>query len=53
MTGPTVLGVAMAAGNLICASPPYLIPRHTHAHKYIYTHVVSLYIMQTIMTMHE
>lgn len=23
--GPTVLGEAMAAGNLICASPPYLI----------------------------
>ncbi len=25
ITGPTVLGDAMAAGNLICASPPYLI----------------------------
>jgi len=24
ITGPTVLGVAIAAGNLICASPPYL-----------------------------
>lgn len=25
ITGPTVLGDAKAAGNLICASPPYLI----------------------------
>lgn len=25
ITGPTVLGEAMAAGNLSCASPPYLI----------------------------
>ena len=25
ITGPTVLGDPMAAGNLICASPPYLI----------------------------
>lgn len=25
ITGPTVLGDVMAAGNLICASPPYLI----------------------------
>lgn len=24
ITGPTVLGDPMAAGNLICASPPYL-----------------------------
>lgn len=25
ITGPTLLGDVMAAGNLICASPPYLI----------------------------
>lgn len=25
ITGPTLLGDPMAAGNLICASPPYLI----------------------------
>lgn len=25
ITGPTVLGEVMAAGNLICASPPYLL----------------------------
>lgn len=24
ITGPTVLGEVIAAGNLICASPPYL-----------------------------
>lgn len=29
ITGPTVLGDVMAAGNLICASPPYLITTTT------------------------
>lgn len=29
ITGPTVLGDPMAAGNLICASPPYLITTTT------------------------
>lgn len=29
ITGPTVLGDVIAAGNLICASPPYLITTTT------------------------